>query len=231
MKIFIIHGWTYRLDKWQAFVELLEQAGHEPVLLRVPGLTAPSDQVWTIDSYVDWLRQQIGHETAPVVIGHSNGGRISLAYCNKYPDHLGRLFLIDSAGVPQRSLLPKIKLATLRLLSKIGKPLAAIPPLRRLFYKVIGAHDYNDAPPNMKQTMSNMLAADKQLDPAAVTVPTVIIWGRDDSVTPLSNGQVLHQQIKGSELHIIDEARHAPMATAPAAVAKIVLDALGAPHA
>lgn len=221
-KLFIIHGWSYNLDKWQKISPLLEAKGFKPIMLRVPGLTAPSDQVWDIDGYVAWLDEQLAGEKEPIVIGHSNGGRIAMAYAQKHPGRLKQLILIDSAGLTHREFVRRLKLKVLYILSKMGKLFGAIQPLRRLFYKVIGARDYYQAPANMRTTMQNMLAADNLIDPAGLSLPTTLIWGRGDTITPLKDGQRLHGLIAGSELHIVDEARHAPQDTQPEQVAELI---------
>jgi pimeloyl-ACP methyl ester carboxylesterase len=72
-----------------------------------------------------------------------------------------------------------------------------------------------------------MLAADQALDLSKVKLPVTIIWGRYDAITPLSDGQKMHQSINGSEIHIIEDARHSPVATKPMEVADIIMGALG----
>lgn len=225
-KVFIIHGWTYNLDKWANLVELLKKQNIEAVLLKVPGLTETSDKVWDIDGYVEWLDGKLKAEKAPTVIGHSNGGRIALAYTQKYPGRLKQLILIDSAGVAHNEATRRAKLVTLRTMSKVGKPLANIPGIRKAVYKVIGAQDYRQASPNMRMTMQNMLKADSLMDFSKVTVPVTLIWGRDDQLTPLADGQKLQALLAKSELHIIEGARHAPMATNPEPVAAIIMKAI-----
>jgi pimeloyl-ACP methyl ester carboxylesterase len=42
----------------------------------------------------------------------------------------------------------------------------------------------------------------------AVEVPTLIICGREDAVTPLAQSEKMHKSIKGSILKIIDNAGH-----------------------
>jgi pimeloyl-ACP methyl ester carboxylesterase len=221
-KLFIIHGWTYSLDKWVEVTQLLKKKGIDPILLRVPGLTEPSEEVWDIDGYVQWLRGQIGNEKAPIVLGHSNGGRISMAYNQAYPNHIAKLILLDSAGIPKQQRRSKVKLAVLKVLSKIGKIFSYIPSVRNVFYKLIGAQDYLEAPPNMKKTMRNMLDADSSLDPSQSQMPTTIIWGREDTITPLTDGELLHQKITGSALNVIDGARHAPQFTHAQQVADVI---------
>jgi pimeloyl-ACP methyl ester carboxylesterase len=221
-KIYIIHGWSYNLDRWNNIKLELKMRDVEPVFLKVPGLTEPSDKVWTIDGYIDWLTDKLKGESAPIVVGHSNGGRIAMSYIQKHPNHIKKLILIDSAGVAHNEPTSVLKLKTLKYLSKLGKPLAAIPPLRKIFYRVIGARDYLDAPPNMRQTMANMHKADQKINFAHIKLPVTIIWGRDDTITPLSDGQKINAGIAKSKLVVIDGARHAPMETHSEQVADII---------
>src|SRR5258708_2716678 len=97
-KIYIIHGWSYSTNRWQPTIKLLKEKGWNPIMLNVPGLTAESDTVWTLDQYVEWLKDQLGDQKA-ILMGNSNGGRISLAFAAKYPQKLRYLILVDSAGI------------------------------------------------------------------------------------------------------------------------------------
>lgn len=225
-KVFIIHGWTYDLDKWAKFLPLLTASGIEPVMLKVPGLTVASDKVWDINGYINWLDTQLKGESKPIVIGHSNGGRIALAYAQANPGRLGGIILIDSAGLAHNQLLPQAKLKTLRVLSKLGKPLGAVKPVKNIFYKLIGARDYHNAPPNMKQTMQNMLNADSDIKLEQITGHVKIIWGREDTITPLKDGQVMEKLLPNATMNIIDGARHAPFYSHPEQVAKLIREYL-----
>ena len=227
-QVFVIHGWTYSLDKWYDVCDYLQKRGIELVLLKVPGLTEPSDKVWDIDGYISWLDSKLQGQTQPIVIGHSNGGRIALSYIQRYPGRISQLILIDSAGIPKSEKKTLFKLKILRVLSKIGKIFSYIPPLKRLFYRVIGAQDYYNAPANMKKTMQNMLHADQLIDLSQIKLPVTIIWGSDDTQTPLADGQKMHTTISRSKLYIVDGARHAPQATHTEKVVDIIAKALEA---
>ena len=48
-----------------------------------------------------------------------------------------------------------------------------------------------------------------------IKVPTCLIWGKDDVITPAFVGEEFHQLIEGSELHFINECGHAPMMEHP----------------
>jgi len=221
-RVYIIHGWTYNLDKWASLVLELKLRDIEPVLLRVPGLTEPSDKVWDIDSYINWLDDKLKTESRPILIGHSNGGRIAMSYIQKHPGRIAQLILIDSAGVANNETRTLIKLKILKFLAKVGKIFIIVPPVRKLFYKLIGARDYLNAPPNMRATMQNMLHADQSIKFSDIKLPVTIIWGRDDTITPLSNARKIQAGISGSKLEIVDDARHAPMNTQPERVADLI---------
>src|SRR3989338_4234164 len=99
-KIIILHGWAYSTDKWRPFIEELKKSGVKSKMIKIPGLTSPLDQVWNLDDYVEWLKKNLSKEKGKVILlGHSNGGRIALAFSAKYPEKVGKLILIDSAGI------------------------------------------------------------------------------------------------------------------------------------
>ena len=53
-------------------------------------------------------------------------------------------------------------------------------------------------------------------------LPTLIIWGADDNVVPVSTGQAYHQAIKGSRLELIDNCGHRPEFEKTAEFVKLV---------
>lgn len=216
MKIYIIHGWTYDIAPWEKVSKYLKQQGVVAELLHVPGLTEPSKKTWDINGYVEWANQKLPEGC--IALGHSNGGRILMNTAVKYPKKLKGLILLDSAGVYEASA----KRSILRFVAKVFAPLKHIKFLRKLFHKFIGASDYDRAPKNMKATLHNMMSSDKQLDPAKVKVPTRIIWGSADTITPLHQGEKLHKDIKGSKLTIQDGWPHSPYLKSPEKLAELI---------
>lgn len=213
-KIYILHGWTYSLDKWRETEDLLKKNGFNPIFLKVPGLTDKSPKVWTIDMYTSWLDAELKKDAEPVILlGHSNGGRIALNYVVSNPDKVKQLVLIDSAGVYHNDFSIRVKRKVFKIVSKLGKPLKEVPILRKVIYKLARESDYRDAPLNMRRTMANMIESDKKLDVAKVSASTLIIWGQQDTTTPISDAKALNIAIKNSTLHIIDGARHVPYYT------------------
>ena len=220
-KLYIIHGWTYTVEPWKRTLTILRENGISVEMLHVPGLTAPSKKVWTIDEYVKWADQNL--PDGAIALGHSNGGRILLNLCAEKPEKLQHLILLDSAGIYEES--KKRDLA--RKMSKKLAPLKNIKPLQKVVHKLLGASDYDHAPENMKQTLSNMLDSDKNLDVSAVKTPTTIIWGEKDNVTPPRQAIELHQKIEGSNLVLRKQWTHAPYIVDPDGLARTIVAVLG----
>lgn len=226
-KALIIHGWTYSLEKYKKIAELLTFKGLETNILKVPGLTEKIDRAWSLDDYIDWLKNKIDKEKGKVVlIGHSNGGRIAAAYASKYPQKLAHLILIDSAGILHDAFHIKLRLLFWSYLAKIGRKMVSSAILKNLLYKVLGESDYNASSPEMKKTMTNLIKSDLLFHLNKINTATLIIWGELDKVTPLSDGKTMHKLIKNSKLHIVKGAKHAPHFTHTEEVASIILKTL-----
>lgn len=221
--LYIIHGWTYTVAPWKKTIALLEKQGIKVEMLHVPGLTAPSRKVWTIEEYINWADKNI--PDGAVALGHSNGGRILLNLCSEKPEKLKHLILLDAAGVYENSS----KRDVARNLSKKLGFLKKIPGLTKVWHKLTGATDYAKAPENMKQTLANMLDSDKKLDLSKVKIPTSIIWGLDDNVTPPHQAEIMHEKIQDSTLEMHAGWSHAPYISHPTELAKAILKAYKKP--
>lgn len=215
--LYIIHGWTYTVEPWAKTIALLEKSGITVKMLKVPGLTTPSQRVFTIKDYVKWTDQQL--PDGAIALGHSNGGRILLNLSSQNPKKLKHLILLDAAGIYE----PSKKRDLARVLSKILAPLKKIPLFRKIVHKILGASDYDRAPENMKKTLANMLDSDQNLDFSPITTPTTILWGKNDVITPIRQAKKLHQRLKHSTLQLYDHWTHAPYICDPAGLAKAIV--------
>lgn len=212
-KIYILHGWSYSLEKWQLFMSALKNNKLSPLLLKIPGLTDEIESPWTIENYVDWLFDKVKNEKKIILIGHSNGGRIAMNFALKYQNKIEKLILIDSAGIYHNDLPVRIKRKVFKLLAKTGRKIFSFVPARKFLYMLAGESDYKKANEIMRKTMTNLIESDKTLEPDRIINSAIIIWGRKDSITPLSDARELNRQIANSKLYIVNNARHSPQFT------------------
>lgn len=214
--LYIIHGWTYTVEPWRNTLAMLRGNGISVAMLHVPGLTEPSKKVFTIDDYVKWADKMI--PDGALALGHSNGGRILLNLCAKKPDKLKHLILLDAAGIYE----PSARKRFVEKMAKIGKPLKKLPVVDKAFHRITGSTDYSRAPENMKVTLANMIASDKDLDLTKVTTKTFILWGKKDTTTPPRQATTMYEKLPNAELKFYAKWTHAPYISNPEELARVL---------
>ena len=61
--------------------------------------------------------------------------------------------------------------------------------------------------------MINLINTDLTSILSNIKTPTLIIWGENDKITPLSDGKLMHKLIENSNFFIIKDAKHSPQFT------------------
>jgi 2-hydroxy-6-oxonona-2,4-dienedioate hydrolase len=159
------------------------------------------------------------------LLGNSLGGHVGLVYMLKHPERIQSLILTGSSGLyehgmgdtyPKRGDYEYIKtkteltfydpkIATKELVDEIY----SIVNNRLKAIKIISL---------AKSAIRNNLG--KELN--NIKNPTLLIWGRNDTITPPFVGEEFKKLIPGSELHFIDKCGHAPMMEVPGAFNEIL---------
>lgn len=215
LPIVILHGWNGDPGRWANFRSILEVKGLEVFIPRLPGFSEDTERPWTLDNFADWVVNFINRKRLKkvILVCHSNGGRIGMKLAVEYPDKIGHLFLINSAGIRTS---PRWKRRLVEFVAKSGKMILkffhfdpAAGYAKKLLYKVIGEHDYERASPILKKTLVNILEEDLSSVFPNIKTPTTLIWGTNDRLTPPTSAVKLHQAIPQSELLWISGAGHA----------------------
>lgn len=227
----VLHGWTLDptvQERWQPFLILLKKLGLTIHFLPLPGLSKNPDVGYTLDDYVQWLTQETKKLPPFILMGHSFGGQLATRFTRLFPKRVSRLILIDSSGLVDQSLPKALKRSLFGSMAKVGRTVTQSPRLRKLLYRLARETDYYEANLAQRQTMRSILKDEVRTDLKAITTPTLIIWGKNDKMTPLSLGRVFESGIAGSRLVVIDGARHSPMYTHPQEVLNAIADFLKA---
>lgn len=159
---------------------------------------------------------------APVVVGHSMGGEIALHLAARHAPAVGRLVLVDAAGVPRR-IGPQ---GLLRFAVDLAPPRRWGDPQ---FLPVIAGDALVAGPRVVLRAIGQILRDDVRPLLPSIRVPTLIVWGEHDTVVPIADAHVLHRGIAGSRLVVVPGAAHNPMVDRPAAFAEVVLSFLDEP--
>jgi len=197
--IVILHGWGSDIKRWLPVKKLLANNGFEVYLPKLPG-----DRVRNTADYSLWVSNYTRNLKTFCLLGHSFGGQIAINFTAKYPKKVAKLILINSAGIRSRARLKRLIFTPL---AKIGKHILT-DKMKHVIYRFLKSVDYYQATPVMKETLKNILREDQQTNLTKIFQPTLIIWGGQDQLTPLADGQLIHRLIKNSQLEVFPDARH-----------------------
>jgi len=161
----------------------------------------------------------------PILIGHSFGGRIITTLTGYYHFEYNNIIYLNSAGIK-----PKTKLKT--KIYKFLKKLKLFLPkkykqkyLNFLFNK-FASIDYKELNNNMYQTFKNIINEDLKYYLKDIKAKVLIIWGKNDTSTPLKDAIIMHQEIDNSELIVLDHATHFSYLEYPILINKIIFSQL-----
>ena len=155
---------------------------------------------WTIFTYANMVISLCEHLNIKScnVIGHSFGGRIGLVMASLTPKLVNKLILLDSAGMkPKRSL--KYHFSVLKY--KIFK-------LLNILQENAGSSDYRALDPECRSTFVSVVNTFLEEYCYQIKAPTLIIFGKQDEVTPLYMAKRLNKLIKNSTLEVVEHAGH-----------------------
>ena len=180
---------------------------------------------------VEALRLYLGIE-APILLGASFGGMVALQYAVRYPDSLSKLILADAA--PSNTFATSIERVAEVASAEQMEMLTArfsgtsTPEQDARYLEVVGPLYYRTLPPLAEReaeharirgayevaehVMKNELPSyDVRAQLGAIHIPTLVVAGRYDWVTPPSQSEEIVKGIPHAELHIFENSGHNPL--------------------
>jgi proline iminopeptidase len=214
-----------------------------------------SSMTWeNLTADAEALRQELGFERW-AVLGHSFGGQVALEYALRYPDSLSHLVLLDTGGDSRwaQENAPKVLAERgyspekVELVRRWFNGEFAPEEMFRIFMRIGGAYQHR---PSLWQLVQGLMSgawrtkfrgealvfAGRHLAKGwtvmdrlgEITVPTLVMAGRDDFVFPPECQRELAAGIPDAHLRIIERAGHSPHVEQPAEVMQAVRDFISA---
>lgn len=228
--VLLLHGLMGSLSNFDSVVEGLRRNGYRALIPSLPLYTISllKASVKGLSSYV---HQFVKHKQLEdfYILGNSLGGHISLVFTKRHPEHVKGLVLTGSSGLyenagssyPKRGSRDYVEEKTKEV---FYNPATATPALVDEVYDIV----------NNRAKILHILSISKsairhnmEKDLPKIAKPTLLIWGRNDIVTPPEVAVQFNQLLPHSELQWIEKCGHAPMMEHPIIFNRLLIEWLG----
>lgn len=203
--IILMHGWGCRASTLASVAKVAEQT-HKVYNIDFPGFgdSPEPPQVWGVEEYTHLVERfvEILELKNPTLLGHSFGGRVAILYGSR--NKADRIVLVDAAGLrPKRKLSYYFKVYSFKFVKKVMKLVYGEQGAAKHIEKQRarrGSADYASATPRMRAILSKVVNEDLADCLPKISAPTLLIWGDDDTATPLSDAKRMEREIPDAGL-------------------------------
>lgn len=212
--VLLLHGWSGSIESFTpVFNELMH--AYRVCAIDFPGFgrSGLPPGAWGVSDYAVLTLQVMDtlQLDQPHVLGHSFGGRVAIALAARHPDRVGKLVLVDSAGI---RLPPSLKGRLKRLVARGGRWLGTYggssgSKIRDAVYRRIQSQDYANAGP-LKETFVKVVNEDLRELLPLIQSPALLVWGEHDRDVPLAAAYLMAERIPGAQLVVFENAGHFP---------------------
>lgn len=232
--VLLLHGWGSSSEVYKGIMAALSDRCRL-VAMDFPGCGGSDtmDKPWNLDDYCDLVvkfADAVGLKN-PILMGHSHGGRVTLKLAATGMMSPPKIVLLDAAGIiPKKSFKQKARAKSFKLIKgALSLPIirdhsAGLLDRARRHY---GSADYNAAPEVLRKTLVSLVNTDLRDILPNIKASTLLIWGENDTATPLNDAKIIESKISDAGLCVIKGAGHFAFAEAPAQTIAILNSFLG----
>lgn len=226
--LILLHGLMGDLKNFQEVYKYFSNKGYQVLIPAMPIYTMPIINT-NIKNLAKFLKNFIDYKGLKKVVlfGNSLGGHVALYFTKHYPDYVKSLVLAGSSGLYEQSLgntYPRRgdrEYIKKKVEEVFYDPKTADPELVEKIMDLV----------NDRGKVIRTLALAKSAirhnmakDLPNMTMPTCLIWGKYDKVTPPKVADEFHELMPDSDLFWVDKCGHAPMWERPDIFNKILHD-------
>lgn len=215
--VVLVHGLGARAEDWQNLAPYLARAGYRVYLPDLPGYgqsEKPVDFSYSIPdeaAVVVGFLDRLGLKQVDLG-GWSMGGWIVQLVAAGHPERVSKLMLFDSAGIyaKPRWNTDLFTPTTPDQLAQLNALLMPNPPKVPGFIAsdILRVSEQNAWV--VRRALGSMLTGRDATDHLLPTLkmPVLIVWGSEDQITPLSQGETMHRLVPQSEMDVVPGCGH-----------------------
>ena len=240
--VLLLHGYPMDSTMWRFQVPALVTAGYRVFAPDLPGaghspVRDPVSVAAMADAVLAALRPHKAQRLH--VVGFSMGGYVALDLALRFPDRVASLVLVDTRCEADS---PQGREGRMNLLREMAGPTATKVLANVMVPKMLTEATRNEARLLVEEVRDMMLRQpaagvralmmaladrpDRRGELGAIRAPTTIVVGAEDKVTPPESAKVMQEGIRGSQLHVVDQAAHLVPMERPDALNRILVQAL-----
>jgi len=217
--IIILHGLMGGLSNFDGVVNFFPQKGYKVIIPELPLYTNSilKTNVKAFAKFVKDFIERIGHKDV-ILLGNSLGGHIALYFAKMYPQYLKAMVLTGSSGLYESAMGDSYpKRGDYEYIRKKAEDVFYDPAVAT---KEIVDDVFATVNDRMKLIKTLTIAKsairhNMSKDLPKINVPTCLIWGKNDKVTPPEVAVEFNELLPDSNLYWIDKCGHAAMMEHP----------------
>jgi len=218
--VLLLHGLLGEMDHWEATLEALGPF-RRPIALELP-IFDPDLTDASVPALADYVRRFMEAIELPaaIVCGNSLGGHVALELALSWPGGVEGLILTGSSGLFERSFatrvphMPTRAWVRERMEEIFYDPSLVTPEWVESTRRIVTTRRTALRVLRMARAAKRHNVEDRL---SQISIPTLLVWGKDDRITPTDVAERFHARIRGSQLVYLPNCGHAPMLERPEA--------------
>lgn len=209
--LLLVHGWGGSINSLKGIFDLAKK-NFDTVIVDLPGFgkSDPPSANWGVEEYrsliINMMKKLDLVNT--VFFGHSFGGSLGIYIAATQPQIINKLILCNSAFRRDKRTSEPAVTINKNLLTKLPFYNIWKAPIKRLAYTFLFKNSDLYKFPHLKTNFKRIITQDLTPYISKIKPPTLILWGENDTYTPVEYAYQLHQAIANSRLKIYPGRRH-----------------------
>ncbi len=200
--LLFLHGWGCDGSIFASVASRVQATSYMIDLWGFGKSDMPPYEGWSVEEYASqlygWIVANVG--SSVTIVAHSFGARVAIVLASTHPDIVERLLIVGGAGLRRFSLKRSCKV----LWYKVKKFAVVCGMMPHGILYGSGTVDFRNVDSGMYNTFAKVIRQDLSRQAGSISCPTLLVWGKEDTDTPLWMAHRYNRLIEGSQLVLLE---------------------------